>query len=111
LAELPVVVVEQELGLFLEAGVPDLLFRPLKRWVLGHVEVDELSTRELHNDEHVEDTKPDRVLHKEVTSPHGLGLVLQEASPGLGIAGRAPFDHVSPDGRGGVADTELHLQL
>ncbi len=61
--------------------------------------------------EHVENTKSDRVLHEEVTSPHGLGLVLQEASPGLGIAGRAPFDHVSPDGRGGVADGELHLQL
>jgi len=40
LAELPIVVVDQELGLFLEAGVPDLLFRPLERWVLSHVEVD-----------------------------------------------------------------------
>jgi hypothetical protein len=111
LAELPVVVVDQEFGLFIETGVSDLLFRPFERRVLGHVEVDELSTRELHDDEHVEDTKPDRVLHKEVTSPHGLGLVLQEASPGLGVAGRAPFDHVSPDGRGGVSDAELHLQL
>ncbi len=51
LVELAVVVVEQELGLFLEAGVPDLLFRPLERWVLRHVEVDELSTREFHDDE------------------------------------------------------------
>jgi hypothetical protein len=66
LAELPVVVVDQEFGLFLEARVPDLLFRPLKRWVLSHVEVDELSTRELHNDEHVENTKSDRVLHIEI---------------------------------------------
>jgi hypothetical protein len=33
---------DQELGLLLEAGVPDLLFRPLERRVLGHVEVDEL---------------------------------------------------------------------
>ncbi|MCP4896074.1 MAG: hypothetical protein GY906_03785, partial [bacterium] len=111
MTKLPVVVVDQEFGLFLEARVPDLLFRPLKSWVLSHVEVDELSTREFHNDEHLENTKSDRVLHKEVTSPHGLGLVLQEASPGLGIAGRAPFDHVSPDGRGGMADIELHLQL
>ena len=75
------------------------------------VEVDELSTRELHNDEHVENTESDRVLHKEVTSPHALGLVLQEASPGLKIAAWAPFDHVSPDGRGGMADGEFHLQL
>ena len=111
MAELAVVVVEQELGLFVETCVPDLLFRPLERWVLGHIEVDELSTRELHNDKHVENTKSDRVLHEEVTSSHSLGLVLQEASPGLGIAGRAPFDHVSPHGRGGVVDGELHLQL
>ena len=69
------------------------------------------STGELHNDEHIENTKSDRVLHEKVTSPHGLGLVLQEASPGLGIAGRVPFDHVSPDGRGGMADGELYFQL
>ena len=76
LAKLSVVVVEQEFGLFVETGAPDLLFRPLERWVLGHIEVDELSTRELHNDKHVENTKIDRVLHEEVTSPHSLGLVL-----------------------------------
>ncbi len=92
LSELPVVVVEQEFGLFIETGVSDLLFRPLERWVLGHVEVDKLSTAELHNDEHVEDTKPDCVLHKEVTSPYGLGLVLQEASPSLGNAGCMPLE-------------------
>ncbi len=106
LAELPVVVVEQELGLFVETSVPDLLFRPIESRVLAHVEVDELSAGEFHNDENVENTKSDRVLHEEVTSPHGLGLVLQEASPALGIAGRAPFDHVSSDGRGGVPDEE-----
>jgi len=57
LSELPVVVVEQEFGLFIETGVSDLLFRPLKCRMLGHVEVDELSTRELHDDEHVKNTK------------------------------------------------------
>jgi len=45
---------------------------------------DDLSTRNLHDHENAENTKPNRVLHKEVTGPHGLGLVLQEASPGLG---------------------------
>ena len=111
LAGLVVVVVEQEIGLFLETGVSDLLFRPIERWVLRHVEVHELSTREFHDNEHVENTKSDRVLHEEVTSPHGLGLVLEKTSPGMGIAGRLSFDHISPDGRGGVADTELFLQL
>ena len=112
LTKLPVVVVEQELGLVHEAGVPDLLFGPLEGWMIGYVQVDDLSIRELHDDEDVENTKPNRVLHKEVTGPHGLGLVLQKASPGLRICGsQAPFDHVFPDGRAGVANTELHLQL
>ena len=110
LTELPVVVVEQELGRLLEAGVPDWLFRPLEGWMIGYVPVDDLSIRQLQDDEYVEDTKPNCVLHQEVTGPHGLSLVLQEASPGLRICGsQAPFNHVSPDGRTGVANTELHL--
>ncbi len=79
--------------------------------MFGHIIVDDLSTPEFHDDQYVEDTEPDRVLHEEVTSPHDFRLVLQEGSPSLGIAGRLPFDHVSTDGRGGVADAELHLQL
>jgi hypothetical protein len=112
LTKLPVVVVKQELGLLFEAGVSDLLFRPLERWMIRHVHVDDLSIRKLHDDENVENTKPNRMLHKEVTGPHGLGLLRQKASPGLRICGsQMPFDHVFPDGRAGVADTELHLQL
>jgi len=112
LTELPVVVVEQEPGLLIEAGVPDLLFCPLEGWMLGYVQVDDLATRKLHYHENVENTKSNRVLHKEVTGPHGLGLVLQKASPGLGICrSRTLSDHVSPDGRTGVANSELHLQL
>jgi hypothetical protein len=77
--------VKQELGLFLEAGVPDLLFRPFKRWVIRYIEVNNLSTREFHHDEYVENTKPNRGLHKEVTRPYGLSLVLQKAAPCLEI--------------------------
>ncbi len=69
LTKLPVVVVEQELGWLLEAGVPDLLFRPLERWMIGYVHVDDLAIRELHDNENVENTKPNRMLHKEVTGP------------------------------------------
>ena len=50
-------VVEQELGRLLETGVPDLLFRPLERWMIGHMHVDDLWIRELHDDEDVENTK------------------------------------------------------
>ncbi len=50
-------------------------------------------------------------MYEEVTSPHGVALVFQEGSPVLGIAEWMPFDHVSPDVRGGMADTELHFQL
>ncbi len=87
LAELSVIVVEQELRLLIEAGVFDLLLRPLEGWMIGYVQVDDLSTGNLHDDEYVKDTKPNRVLHKEVAGPHGLGLVLQKASPGLRICG------------------------
>ena len=53
LAVLPVVVVDQELGqLLLETRVPYLL-HPLDRRVLSHVDVDDLTARELHDDEHV----------------------------------------------------------
>ena len=99
LAKLPVIVVEQELRLFLEAGIPDLLFRPLEGWMIGDMKVYDLSTGNLHDDEHIKDLKYDRVLHEEVARPHGLGLVFQKAFPGLGICrSRTPFDHVSPDG-------------
>jgi len=112
LTKLPVVVVEQELGLVLEAGVPDLLFRPLKGWMISDAPGDDLSICELHDDEYVKDTKPNCVLHQEVTAPHALSLILQKASPGLRICGsQAPIDHVFPDGRASVANTELHLQL
>jgi hypothetical protein len=81
LTKLPVIVVKEEYGLFLKAGVPDLLFRPFKHRVIRYIEVNNLSTRELHDDEYVENTKSDRVLHKKVARPHGLGLILQKGSP------------------------------
>ena len=112
LSELSVVVVEHELGLLLEASISDLLFRPFKRWVIRYVEVNNLSARKFHDDEYVENTKPNRRLYKEVTRPYSLGLVLQKAVPGLGIfRSRTPFDHVFPHGRASVANAELYLQL
>ena len=103
---------EHELGLLLEAGIPDLLFRPFKHWVIRYVEMNNLSTREFHDDEYVENTKPNRRLYKEVTRPYGLSLVLQKAAPGLGIfRSGTPFDHVFPYSRTGVANAELYLQL
>jgi len=44
--------------------------------MISYVQVDDLSIRKLHHNEYIKDTKPNRVLHKEVTGPHGLGLVL-----------------------------------
>ena len=80
--------------------------------MIGYLQVYDLSTGKLHDDENIKDLKPDRVLHQEVTGPQGLGLVFQKASPCLGISwSRTPFDHVSPDGRAGMADAKLHLQL
>ena len=103
---------KQELRLLLEAGVPYLLFRPVEGWMIGYMKVYDLSTGNLHDDEHIKELKRDRVLHKEVTGPHGLGLVLQKASPGLGICwSRTPFDHVSSYGRAGMSNAKLDLQL
>jgi hypothetical protein len=76
-----------------------LLLRPLEGRMIGYVQVDDFSIRELHNDENVENSKPNRVLYKEVAGPHGLCLVLQKAAPGLRICGsQSPFDHVFSDG-------------
>jgi len=104
--------VNQEFRLFLEAGIPDLLFRPLERWMIGCMQVHDLWTGKLHDNEYIKDLKRDRGLHKKVTGPHGLGLVLQKASPGLGIGwSRTPFDHVSSYGRAGMSNAKLDLQL
>jgi len=78
LTKLSVVVVEQEPRQVLETGISDLLFRPLEGWMIGYIQVNDLTIREPHDDEDVENTKPNRVLHKEVAGPHGLGLVLQK---------------------------------
>jgi len=89
----------KETRLFLEAGVPYLLFRPLEGWMIGYMQVCDLSTGKLHDDEYIKNLKANRVLHEEVARPHGLGLVFQKAFPGLGICrSRTPFDHISPDG-------------
>jgi hypothetical protein len=69
LTEFTVVVMEKELGLLLEADVPDLLFRPLERWMIGYMQVYDLSTRQLHDDEYIKDSKSNCVLHEKVTSP------------------------------------------
>jgi hypothetical protein len=112
LAKPPVIIVNQEFRLFLEADVPDLLFGPLERWMIGYMQGYDLSTGKLHDDEYIKDLKGDRVLHKKVTGPDGLGLVLQKASPGLGICwSRTPFDYVSSYGRAGMSKAKLDLQL
>jgi hypothetical protein len=64
LAKPPVIIVNQEFRLFLEADVPDLLFGPLERWMIGYMQGYDLSTGKLHDDEYIKDLKGDRVLHK-----------------------------------------------
>lgn len=76
LTELAIVVVKEELGLALEAGVADLLFCPLKRWMICHMEMKDLAACKLHDDEYIKNPKANGVLHKEVATPQGLSLVL-----------------------------------
>jgi hypothetical protein len=82
--------VKQELGLLLEAGIPDLLFRPFEYWVIRYIEVNNLSTREFHDDEYVENMKRNRVLHEEVARGNhairpagfrwGIGIIISKSA-------------------------------
>ena len=83
LAVLAVVVVDEELGLFFETPVANLLLHPLDRRRLGDVEMDNISTRQFHDDKNVEDPKTNGMLHEEIAGPDNFGLVLQEGLPRL----------------------------
>jgi len=115
LAELAIdaiVIVDEELWLLLERGVPDLLLDPGQGWVLGHIDLHDFAAAELHDDEDVEGSEPDRVLDAKVAHPDGVGLVPEEGSPGLGWSYRAGwFDHVLSNCGSRVLDAELDLQL
>ena len=69
LTEFTVVIMEKELGLLHKAGVPNLLFCPIHGWMIGYVKVDDLPTRQFHDDEYIKDSKSNCVLHEKVTSP------------------------------------------
>jgi len=58
---------DKKLGLLFEAGVDELLLGPVESWVLRDVEMNNLPTRNLHDDEDIEDTKAEGILHEEVT--------------------------------------------
>jgi hypothetical protein len=115
LAELPedaVVVVDQELRLTVEGSVSNLLPYPGLSRVPGDVDVDDLAAAELHDDEDVERLEANGLLDAEVAHPDGIGLVLEEGSPGLSWpAGSCGPDHVLADGGGRVLDAEFQLQF
>ena len=103
---------EKEFGLLYKAGIQNLLFCALDGWMIGYLYMNDLSARQFHDDDYVKDTEPDCVVNKKVTGPYGLGLILQKGFPCLGISvSRAPFNHVSPYGRAGMANAKFYLQL
>jgi hypothetical protein len=55
--------VKQELRLLLEAGVPDLWIRPLEAWMIGYMKAYDLSTGNLHDDNHIKDLNLSFLLH------------------------------------------------
>ena len=48
-----IVIVDEELCLLIERGVPDLLLDPGQGWMVGHVDVHNLAAPEFHDDEDV----------------------------------------------------------
>ena len=58
---------DKKLGLLFEAGVGELLLGPVECRMLGDVEMNNLPTRNLHDDKDIEDTKAEGILHEEVT--------------------------------------------
>ena len=58
---------DEKLGLAIETSVDELLLGPLECLILGDVEMNNLPTRNLPDDEDIEDTKAHGILHEEVT--------------------------------------------
>jgi len=80
LTELPVVVLEHRFGLLLETGIADLLFCPLEHRMGGDLYMDDLATREFHDQKDIEDTKANS--KSQHTRQLGLGSLKTSSRPG-----------------------------
>ena len=64
-------------------GLNHLPPRPLCRWMLGHVEIDDRSTPMFDEEEHVQSLERQGVDGEEVTSPDLRSMIGKERSPCL----------------------------
>ena len=73
--------------------LPQLLSRPLRGWVSGHIEMQNATPVMGQHQKHVKDLKTDRGHGEEIDGDQLLGVILQEGAPGLG-RGFAAAHHV-----------------
>ena len=64
--------------------LPQLLRAPFRGWMSGDAKMQNAPPLMRQHHEHVEHLEPDGRYRKEVDRNHGLHVVLQEGSPGLG---------------------------
>ena len=63
--------------------LPQLLSRPLRGWVGGHIEVQNATPVMGQHQKHVKDLEADRGHREEVDGDQLLGVILQECAPSL----------------------------
>ena len=63
---------------------PELLRGPFRGWMSGDAKMQNAPPLMRQDQQHVEHLEPDGRYRKEVDRNHGLHMVLQEGSPGLG---------------------------
>jgi len=64
-------------------GFSELLQRPARRRMRGHVVVENTAARYLHHDENIDHLESGRDRNQEVTSDDALRMILDESSPVL----------------------------
>src|SRR6266446_9692968 len=80
--------------LILRKGFDDLLCRPRRRRMLGHIKVNDAATFVRQNNEHKQHVQPSGRNGEEVDRHEVAYVIVEEGSPRLGRR-RAPFRHES----------------
>ena len=93
-------------GLVKGKGLPQLLSRPHRGWVGGHIEVQNATPVMGQHQKHVEDLEADRGHREEVDGDQLVGMILQKCAPGLRRRLAAPH-HVFADAALPNVDAEL----
>src|SRR5712691_10358222 len=108
------VVDHESIGMIVRKRLSELLQGPLRRWVAGHVLVENSTCPQFHDHEYVKGAESGRDYHEEIARHNRLGMVMDEGQPTLlwiGCAHRSAALQVLLDGAGRNPDPEFQLQL